>query len=368
MDLTMKRLLLLVFLSLNFFGANADTLTLKAGHPDTYVVKKGDTLWDISGYFLNDPWRWPKLWGVNPQIANPHLIYPGDRLTLVFIDGQPRLVVKQHIQKSPEGRVISKDGPIPAVDLALIRPYLVQNRVVDSAWLLELPIVMSGESPSIHHVVDDVVYVNAQLEQGLKVAIYQTGREFFAPDSDELLGQEIILASSGRVIESGVVSKVELLSSLRETKGGFHVAPVEDEALMSAYFIPKAADLGVSTSIVGITGNIREAGKLDVVYLDRGANDGVETGHVFSMYRDGENIIIDNEGNPVRPIDRSSYDKVLANFSDDTVYKMPDIFHGNLMVFKVFDKTSLGLIMFNEHPVRVGDKLTKPDPLTIKGE
>jgi hypothetical protein len=368
MDLTMKRLLLLVFLSLNFFGANADTLTLKAGHPDTYVVKKGDTLWDISGYFLNDPWRWPKLWGVNPQIANPHLIYPGDKLTLVFIDGQPRLVVKQHIQKSPEGRVISKDGPIPAVDLALIRPYLVQNRVVDPAWLLGLPIVMSGESPSIHHVVNDVVYVNAQLEQGLKVAMYQTGDKFFSPDSGELLGQEIILASSGRVIESGVVSKVELLSSLRETKGGFHVAPIEDEALMSAYFIPKAADLGVSTSIVGITGNIREAGKLDVVYLDRGANDGVETGHVFSMYRDGENIIIDNDGNPVRPIDRSSYDKVLANFSDDTVYKMPDVFHGNLMVFKVFDKTSLGLIMFNEHPVRVGDKLTKPDPLTIKGE
>ncbi|MBB1323488.1 MULTISPECIES: LysM peptidoglycan-binding domain-containing protein [Shewanella] len=368
MDRTMKRLLLLAFLSLNIFVAHADTLTLKAGHPDTYVVKKGDTLWDISGYFLNDPWRWPKLWGVNPQIANPHLIYPGDRLTLVFIDGQPRLVVKQHVKKSPEGRVESKDGPIPAVDLALIKPYLVQNRVVDPTWLSGLPIVMSGESPSIHHVVDDIVYVNAQLEQGLKVAMYQTGREFFAADSGELLGQEIILASSGRVIESGAVSKVKLLSSLRETKGGYHVAPVEDEALMSAYFIPKAADLNVATSIIGTIGNIREAGKLDVVYLDRGADDGVETGHVFSMYRDGENIIIDNDGNPVRPIDRSSYDKLLANFSDDIEYKMPDVFHGNLMIFKVFDKTSLGLIMFNDRPVRVGDKLMKPDPLTIKGE
>ncbi|MGI2111226.1 LysM peptidoglycan-binding domain-containing protein [Shewanella frigidimarina] len=368
MDCTMKRLFLLAFLCLNSYWVNADTLTLKAGHPDTYIVKKGDTLWDISGYFLNDPWRWPKLWGGNPQIANPHLIYPGDRLTLVFIDGQPRLVVKQHIKKSPEGRVISKDGPIPPVDLALIKPYLVQNRVVDPTWLAGLPIVMSGESPSIHHVVNDVVYVNAKLEQGLKVAIYQTGREFFAPDSGKLLGQELILTSSGRVIESGDISKVELLSSLRETKGGFHVAPVEDEALMSAYFIPKAAELSVATSIIGTIGNLREAGKLDVVYIDRGANDGVETGHVFSMYRDGENIIIDNDGNPVRPLDRSSYDKVLAKFSEDTAYKMPDVFHGNLMVFKVFDRTSLGLIMFNDHPVRVGDKLTKPNPLTIKGE
>jgi hypothetical protein len=368
MDHAMKRLLLLVFLSLNFSWVNAEALTLKAGHPDTYVVKKGDTLWDISAYFLNDPWRWPRLWGGNPQIANPHLIYPGDKLTLVFIDGQPRLVVKPHIKKSPEGRATSKNGPIAAVDLALIKPYLVQNRVVDPTWLAGLPIVMSGESPSIHHIVGDVVYVNAQLKQGLKVAMYQTGREFFAPDSGDLLGQEIILTSSGRVIESGAVSKVELLTSLRETKGGYRIAPVEDEALMSAYFIPKAADLSVPTSIIGTIGNIREAGKLDVVYLDRGANDGVETGHVFSMFRDGENIIIDNDGMPVRPLDRSSYDKVLAQFSEDTVNKMPYVFYGNLMVFKVFDKTSLGLIMFNDHPVRVGDKLTKPDLLVIKGE
>ncbi|MGX9461433.1 LysM peptidoglycan-binding domain-containing protein [Shewanella sp. A14] len=368
MDLTMKRLLLLAFLCLNFSWANADTLSLKPGHPETYIVKKGDTLWDISGYFLNNPWRWPLLWGFNPQVANPHLIYPGDRLTLTFVDGEPRLVVKQHIKKSPEGRHISKDGPIPAVDLSLIRPYLVQNRVVDPAWLLGLPIIMSGESPSIHHVVRDVVYVNEQLEQGLKVAIYQTGREFFSADGTELLGQEIILASTGRVIESGVASKVELLSSLRETKGGYHVTPVEDEALMSAYFIPKTADLSAPASIVGTIGNIREAGKLDVVYLDRGVNDGVETGDVFSMFRDGENIIIDNDGNPVRPLDRSSYDKALAQFSEDVVHKMPDVFHGNVMVFKVFDKTSLGLIMFSERPVRVGDKLIKPDPLTIKGE
>lgn len=368
MDHTMKRLLLLAFLSLNIFGVSADVLTLKAGHPDTYVVKKGDTLWDISGYFLNDPWRWPKLWGVNPQIANPHLIYPGDRLTLVFIDGQPRLVVKQHIKKSPEGRVASKNGPIPAVDLALIQPYLTQNRVVDPAWFASLPMVMSGESPSLHHVVSEVVYVNAPLEVGLKVAMYETGREFFASDREGMLGQEMILASSGRVIESGPISKVELLSSLRETKGGFRVAPVEDEALMSAYFIPKAAELTVPTSILAINGKIREAGKLDVVYIDRGSEDGVETGHVFSMYRDGEIITYDNDGLPVRALDRSSYDKVLAHFAEETSHKMPDIFHGNLLVFKVFDKTSLGLIMFNEIPVRTGDKLTKPEPLTLKGE
>ncbi|MBR9728839.1 LysM peptidoglycan-binding domain-containing protein [Shewanella intestini] len=367
MDLCMRRLLILAFLALNITQVNADTLTLKAGHPDTYVVKKGDTLWDISGYFLKDPWRWPTLWGHNPQIANPHLIYPGDRLTLVFIDGKPRLVVKQHLVKSVEGRIKPKNGAIPAVDLSLIHQYLNQNRVVDEQWLDGLPIVLSGESPSRHHIIDDIVYVNAKLPSGQKVLIYQPAREFTNKDSGEVLGREIIVSASGRVVDSGDISKVQLLSNLRETRVGFKVAPVDDDSLMPAYFVPQAAQTE-GASVLATVGNIREVGKLDVVYLDKGSEDGVRPGNVFSIYRDGEEIIIGNDGVPVRVIDRTSYEKVLAYFSEDNVTKMPDIFHGKLMVFKVFDKTSMGLIMHSDRPVRVGDKLMIPEKLTLKGQ
>lgn len=364
----MKRILLLAFISLNIFGLNADTLTLKAGHPDTYIVKKGDTLWDISGYFLKDPWRWPTLWGVNPQIANPHLIYPGDRLTLVFIDGQPRLVKKQHIKKGVEGRILAKDGAIPAIDLALIQPYLLQNRVVEQEWLNGQPIVLSGESPSKHHIVGDVVFVNANLPNGQKLAIYEHGREFLHPETGETLGREIILTSSGRVIADGDISKVELLSSLRETKVGYSVIAVEDDSLMSAFFTPMAAQLPEPANVLAIANKNREAGKLEVVYLDKGNDAGLQPGHVFAIYRDGEEIVIGNDGVPVRAIDRSAYDKMVAHFSDDNVYKVPDVYHGNLMVFKVFDKTSMGLIMFSDRPVRVKDKLITPAELSFKGE
>ena len=374
MEFTMKRIILLTLLAFSSLSAIADTLTLKAGHPDTYVVTKGDTLWDISGYFLNDPWRWPTLWGVNPQIANPHLIYPGDQLTLVFIDGQPRLMVnqngqhKQHLKKSVEGRIASKGGPIPAVDLALIQSYLVQNRVVDGEWFNGLPMILSGESESKHHIVGDVVYINQELPNGTKVAVYYKGQEFIKKDTEESLGVEIIFTASGRVFESGKISKVKLLSSLRETKGGYRVAPVEDEALMSAYFTPKAADIDVPTSVIGISSGIREAGKLDVVYLDRGGNDGVEPGHVFAMYRDGEDIVLDNDEQPVREGEHSAYNRFMAYFSEDTIQKMPDVYHGNLMVFKVFDKTSMGLIMTNERPVRVDDRLVTPTSVKLKAE
>ncbi|WP_335924203.1 LysM domain-containing protein [Shewanella indica] len=366
MEAPMKRLILLALLTFNCTFAAADTLTLKPGHPDTYVVKKGDTLWDISALFLKDPWRWPKLWGANPQIANPHLIYPGDRLTLVFIDGEPRLVNKPHVRKTPAGRAQPKGGAIPAVDLALIQPYLVQNRVVDPEWFKEQPMVLGGERDSRHHVMDDIIYIQANLPQGDKVGMYQPGREFTNKESGELLGQEVILSASGRVVESGEISKVKLLNNFRETKAGFRVLAIEDDSLLSAYFIPKASDLE-GAKVLASERKIRAMGKLDVFYLDRGNREGVEPGDVFSIYKDGAEVVINGEGIPVPPTERSAYDNLMAKMGSDNAVKLPDLYRGQVMVFKVFDKTALGLIMVNESPVRVDDLLVRPDTL-LKGE
>ncbi|WP_028767807.1 LysM peptidoglycan-binding domain-containing protein [Shewanella fidelis] len=360
----MKRLILLASLIFGCTFAFADTLTLKSGHPDSYVVKKGDTLWDISATFLNDPWRWPKLWGVNPQVANPHLIYPGDKLTLVFIDGEPRLVMKPHVRKSPEGRISAKDGAIPAIDLSLIQPYLLQNRVVDGDWFEQQPKVMGGESSSKFHVTSDIIYVHGKLAVGAKLGVYAEGREFTNSEGDSL-GLEVVLSASGRVIESGEVSKVKLLSNLRETEAGYRVLPIEDDSLMSAYFMPRAAQLAEPATVLASGKDVRAMGKLDVVYLDKGANDGVATGDVFSIFKDGKVVVIDSDGTPVQPYERNRYDKILANLSSDSAVKMPDLYRGELMVFKVFDKTSMGIILVNERPVRVADKLTNPEQASI---
>ena len=375
MEMPMKRLILIALMTLNCTFVTADTLTLKAGYPESYVVKKGDTLWDISTVFLNDPWKWPRLWDVNPQIANPHLIYPGDQLTLVFVDGQPRLMrnsassdsAKPHIKKSPEGRVIAKNNAIPAVDLTLIEQYLVQNRVVETNWLAEQPMVLSGESPSRHHIVGDVIYIDGVLPLGQKYGAYERGREFLNKESGEVLGQEAILASTGQVIESGKVSKIKLLSSFRETKAGFRVLPMERDSLMSAYFTPKPAELKAPALVLATESNLREAGKLNVVYLDKGTQDRIEPGVVFSIYRDGEVIVIDPNGMPVPVIERTAYENLIASASTDRAIQMPDVYHGKLLVFKVFDKVSLGLIVTTERPVRVGDKLIAPESLAFRG-
>jgi len=224
--------------------------------------------------------------------------------------------------------------------------------------------VLGGECESKHHIVGDVIYIHSELTLGDKFGVYSEGREFTTKEG-ELLGQEVVLTASGRVIESGSVSKIKLLSNFRETKAGYRILPIESDSLISAYFMPRAATLQESASVLASEKYLREMGKLDVVYLDKGGNDGVEPGHVFSIYRDGIEIVIGGDGKPVLPSNRSSYQEQLSGVFSDSMIKMPDIYRVRLMVFKVFEKTSLGLIMTNKQTVRVDDKLIQPESLNL---
>ncbi len=367
----MKRLTFLIF-CLFSFSVFAAGLSLKAGHPGAYTVKKGDTLWDISGHFLNDPWKWPELWGANPQVADPHLIYPGDVLTLTFVNGEPRLVKKAVKKKaavkiSPHGRKIPKSAAIPVIELSLIQPYLSQNRVDSAEWLASQPQILGGERESRYHAQGDVIYIDRERPVGTKLGIYEIGREFTAAETGDHLGLELILVASGRVTESGRVSKVKLLSNIRETEAGFKVLPIDDEALMSAFYMPSEGKAS-NVKVIAVGNRQREAGHLSVVYLDGGRDQGVIPGQVFDIIREGDEVVIDNNGKPVQQRDRNLYDDLLAAVSDENSIRVPRTYRGNIIIFKSFADVSLGLIMLNERPVRVNDLLVSPSSLKLSVE
>mgnify|MGYP002715740889 CR=1 FL=1 len=137
---------------------------LKDGHPDRYTVVKGDTLWDISGKFLSLPWKWPELWHANPQIENPHLIYPGDTLSLVYIDGQPRLMLNRGasrgtIKLSPKVRSTPMAEAIPTIPLEAINSFLLSNRIVNSAEeFAAQPYIVAGRQESVIAGAGDRIY------------------------------------------------------------------------------------------------------------------------------------------------------------------------------------------------------------------
>src|ERR1700741_787366 len=129
-----NRMLALVSASLLTVATYAAAVDLQDNHPDTYVVKKGDTLWDISARFLSKPWLWPEIWQANPQVRNPHLIYPGDVLDLSFVNGGPSLRLEPSAHR--EGKAI------PAVPLDKLKQFLKDTRVVDPSEVKDAPYVM----------------------------------------------------------------------------------------------------------------------------------------------------------------------------------------------------------------------------------
>src|SRR4249920_2947823 len=120
-----KRLLAVLTAMLLTLATYAYAAEMVQDHPSTYTVRKGDTLWDISARFLKKPWLWPEIWQANPQVKNPHLIYPGDVLSLVYVNGQARLVSDNN-----NGPQIKVGEAITAIPLSEVEPYLKQLTVV----------------------------------------------------------------------------------------------------------------------------------------------------------------------------------------------------------------------------------------------
>ncbi|SHI23603.1 LysM peptidoglycan-binding domain-containing protein [Ferrimonas marina] len=346
----------------------ADTLTLKPGHPQTYVVKKGDTLWDISALFLDDPWRWPTLWGANPQIANPHLIYPGDRLTLVFLDGQPRLVRKPMKRLSPQMEVSAKGGAVPAVPLSVIEPYLSFHQVLGPDELDEAPTVLGGERQAVRYADDDTLFIDQRLPIGARYGVYQPGRKLYDPDGKRFLGQEAELAATGQVVESGAISRLLVRSVRQEIRPGQRLKPIVDATMLPAYFMPHPAPEDLTGRVIGSDGKLTEIGPLQVAIINRGSEDGAQPGQVFAIHQPGQEVVESGKGDTLTyrdELDRRVYDDVMALLSDGRVIVLPEVYRGEMILFKTYDQVSYGLIINGRRPVRIEDRVLRPDPMVF---
>ena len=314
----------------------ADAGMLRADHPDDYVVQRGDTLWDISGRFLNEPWKWPEIWQVNPQIANPHLIYPGDRLTLVYIDGQPRIVLNRAgggvVKLSPEVRSTALDDAIPAIPLEDINAFLSRSRIVGSAELEEAPYVIAGANGHVVTGAGDQLHARGSFPPGEK----NFGVD---PGTGEILGKEALEIGGGRLIaqEDGL-GTLSVERSNEEIRIKDRLLPVMEQKI-TATFYPGAPEGEISGVILAIEGGVSNVGRLDVVALNRGAREGLKEGNVLAIKKAGEVV----------------RDPVTLE-----LVKLPASPAGILMVFRVFEKMSYGLVLNAQHPIKVMDTVTNP--------
>ena len=315
---------------------------LRADHPDRYTVVRGDTLWDISGRFLYRPWLWPEIWHVNPQIANPHLIYPGDVLELVYLDGRPQLRLQRGpLKLSPSVRSTPWEGAIPTIPIDAVGPFLTQPYVLDQAQIDAAPYVVAFADEHIIGGAGQKAYIRS-IEQAepLKYEIVRPGGPYRDAETGEVLGFEALYIGSSQLQRTGDPATVFInRTKLEAAIGDRLIAATEERA--TANFTPHAPDTDIEGSIISVLNGVNEIGQYNIVVLDRGASDGLAPGTVLRVDQRGETI----------------RDVVLER---GTKITLPDEEAGYLMVFRTFERVSFGLVMNATRPMHVLDRVRTP--------
>ncbi len=328
-------------------AALADPDPLRANHPQRYTVVKGDTLWDIADRFLEDPWLWPEIWHVNPDIANPHLIYPGDVIKLVYVDGEPRLTVERGglrtVKLSPQVRSEPIDQAIPTIPLDIIRPFLERPQVLSREEIDRAPyLVQSADEHMIAGAGDRIYVRGTEGDKGAyRYSVFRPGRTYRHPVTDEVLGYEAIYVADAVVERHGDPATMKLVRSRREARVGDRLLPVLDEEL-DQHFLPRPPSGEVKGHIIAVVDGVSQIGQYQVVVLGLGEREGMAPGHTLAVYQAGEEI----------------RDTVTSNPSDTV--RLPDERAGTVMVFRSFDRVSYALVMDATRAIHVKDLVRTP--------
>ena len=328
--------------------------------PDRYTVKKGDTLWGISGRFLKDPWRWPDIWRLNrDEIRNPHRIYPGDVIVLDKADGQWRLSVETPASRmSPTVRTTALDvDAIPSIPPGDIEAYLTKPLITGPDGLAGAPEIVAGRDPRVVRGNSDPVYVaGLDAKAGDLWYIYRKGRTFRPLDSDTFLGEEQRFLGKARVERFADISTVRIASASEEILLGDKLVPAPREQLIN--YAPHAPQAAVNGQIIALDRDSAEVGRGWIVTIDRGAGDGIDVGAVLAIHRGVPPI---QDPRPSKEPDRIK--QLLEQtkvYQPDRLLNVPDERIGLLFVFRVFDYVSYGIVLNTTDPVTVGNYVRKP--------
>jgi hypothetical protein len=336
----MRRLLLA---GLSFLAAVALSLqaeeaitTIKEGSPSEYVVKKGDTLWAIADRFLNQPWKWPSIWYNNPQIENPHLIYPNDTIIVSYINGRPQISIgtRAYEKKSPAVREVKRDGAIAAFPAKIVEDFLMTNQVRLDSEMQAAPYVLGGVAERLYVGAEDEFYVHGKLSETFKnYGVFRQGDSYIDPDSGEILGHHVVQIGAAKVV--GYEEELAMLKAIRAKtvirRGDRLLEEVSKVSVENMY--PKQPNQKVYGSIIAVENGRNTAGAMDIVALNRGYEEGIESGNLLGLFAQRERL------------------KTIGNKS---IIDSPERRVGSMLVISVYAKMSYGIILQASQQVTSG--------------
>jgi len=366
----------------------AQDVAVRSDHPDEYVVVKGDTLWGISGRFLDKPWQWPAIWQANPQIENPHLIYPGDVVSLVYIDGVPQLRVRRGntVKMSPGIRVVDRGDAIAPIPFENIKPFIRDLRVLSPEEFEGLPYVLRNGEERVNATYSDHSYVrglDAQVGEEFIVARLTSIYDNFGkpPEIRRVLpqehwkvaenvwdrnqhiwnqvepwdrrpkdpvGYELFEVSRVRVKQAGEISVVDIIHDRVEVQEGDFILPVSDMGYENTFFPSAMDDVPDGLRVLATSGSRSGAAHYQIVSLNGGTNQGIGPGTVFAAFRQGKLV-------------RDSVGYRHGSFSKEAEPRLPDEYDGLVMVFRSFEDISYAMVLAGPRMVMEYDYLRHPD-------
>ena len=327
-------------------------IELNPQHPERYTVQRGDTLWDISALFLRDPWFWPEIWQVNPQVENPHLIYPDDVLNLVYVDGQPKIHLERGADRvsesggderlSPRIRTEDLDEAITAIPFDIIGAFLSKGSVLERDEIAKLPYIAAIRDGHLAAAAGNDVYVRGELDdiQG-GYSVVHIGEALIDPDDEQIIGYQGVFVGEGVISRTGDPSTLHLVKTQREALQGDRL--LKQNFSIPLQFFPKAPENQIDGRIIHVLGGTRQIGQYNIVVLNRGEKHGLDAGDVLTVWQAG--LIIR---------DRFSGGDRSPNV------RLPDEAAGTLMIFKTYDRISYALIMEAQSEIHLLDKVRNP--------
>jgi len=336
--------------------APRETVVYEPESTELYTVQKGDTLWDISTHFLRDPWLWPEIWYKNPQIDNPHLIYPGDQLAIVYIGGQKRvqLIKRGDVFEQTKGLKIVKisprihseplDSSIPSIPIDSVRQLLARPILIDEQELADAAYILSSVDQHLANSTDDVIYVrgiDSNSKQG-KFHIFRPNKQLKDPITGEVYGYESLYLGEAKILKHGDPASLRITSATREILRDDRLIPVNNTDIDRDFF-PAPPKQDIDGRVVSILDGISQVGQFNTIAINLGLRDNIQVGNLVQINHRGDVIRDHNEADP--------------NF----LIKLPNERSGIALVIKAYEKMSFCLILEAVVPIKADDLVVSPE-------
>ena len=376
-NLGIRQLLLALAIGLaslsTLMSANGQTSMLVTDYPTSYIVKDGDTLWEIAGQFLQDPERWVDIWQPDQYLDNPDLIYPGDTLKLSILGGTPRVFVQRGNRVvesvSPQVREEALQSAIPAIPLESIENSFTRNRIINPAEFESAPYIVSNIGDNLAIGTGDEIFARGSFLIGTtSFEIYRTGQTYYGEGlkkkrafgllnttEEEVLGIEIEYLGFASIIENIAPDMRRLIvnNGTKEIQVGDRLL-IREVSSIDATIFPTEPSADMSGQIVAFLGAETLASQLDTVVINLGNEDNLVVGDILSILKAGTRMTdeVERAKMPFR-------ERMRTLFNQDRL-TIPGNDIGTLLVYKTFDRLSYAVILTSTEPAELFNEVASP--------